>query len=177
MNLAFQPSRQPGRYRRATTTSLVSAWLLAWLLGAQPGLVLGAEYFSAQVFIFNHTPAGELNTDYCARAGVVDTARNSSQVLAYANGGGAHDCAGTVNQVPAGWLATKAVGFRDGQYCAGSSYYYNTSPASNWMLWITLCSNPSGTQLFKTAAYSRAYNGEDGYWNLGNYPISPNAPY
>jgi hypothetical protein len=163
------PAWQSSTLRGITITVVVSALL------AMPPTVM-ADAFSAQVYRMNHTPTGEINTDYCSRAGIVDTARNSSQVLAYA-GGGAHDCLGTVNQVPAGWIATKATGYRDGAQCATSSYYYNTSAASNWMLWITLCSNPSGPQEFKTSSWIKAYDGAGFYWEACCWPVSPIAVY
>jgi len=154
---------------------VIAAITGAWILLAQPALVL-ADAYSAQTYEFWLDPAGsEPVTDYCARSGIVDVARNYGQVLAYDNGGGAHDCVGTVNSMPTGWIGVAVEGYRDGVYCATSQSYFNSSPASNWQLWATMCTNPSGIQNFQTVSLIFAYDGSS--YRTGVGPTSPAQGY
>ncbi len=114
---------------------------------------------------------GEPNTDYCGRSGVYHTALHYAQVLAYANGGGPNDCIGTVNQVPSGWIGMRAQGIRDGASCGYSGYWYNDYPASNWQAWVNICSNPAGSQNFRTAVTIKYYTGQ--YYFIDFGPTSP----
>lgn len=168
-NLIGQIGRRSRRHAR-----LMGAAIGALLLLAQPSLVF-ADAFSPQVNRIIWTPTGEPETDYCARSGIVTTARNYAQVLAYVNGGGAHDCAGTVNSLPSGWIGTRAGGYRDGGWCGVSGWHYSSQAASNWQLWITMCSNPSGIQEFKTRGDITIYTGSGYVSNTG--PTSPAQNY
>jgi hypothetical protein len=168
----MKPNPRIGARRKRHVFGAVMAVLLLW---AQPALVL-ANVYSAQVWEWNLTPIGEPNTDYCARAGMVDSARNYGQVLAYTNGGGSHDCLGATNSLPAGWIGIKVEGFRDGGLCGTSSYYFSSQAASNWQLWITLCSNPAGNQNFQSRSFINIYTGA-GYTGGITGPFSPVAQY
>lgn len=165
-------ARSPESMRRRIA-KVGTAIGMAWLLIAQPAAVLADDRFSGQIFSTDEQPTGEPVTDYCQRAGIVHTARNYSQILAYTNGGGAHDCAGAVNTLPSGWIGTRSQGFMDGSSCGMSAASYNSSAASNWQLWVTMCANPAGLQEFRARAYGRIYDGSD--YVGGNWwgPISP----
>jgi len=162
-------NRIPRSYARG-----VGAALGALLLLAQPSLVL-ADAYSPTVNRIVWTPTGEPETDYCARSGIVTTARNYAQVLAYVNGGGAHDCVGTANTLPSGWIGTRAGGYRDGVWCGVSGWHYSSQAATNWQLWVTMCSNPSGIQEFKTRGDITIYTGSGYVSNTG--PTSPAQNY
>lgn len=166
-------SEQRGRRRQGALATVIIALSAALVLPSP----VAADAFSAQVYIFTRDPVGEVSTDYCSRAGIVDVARNSSQVLAFLDDAGAGNCAGSVNQVPAGWIGTKAQGYRNGVLCGTSGWYYNTDPASNWQLRITLCSNPAGNQEFSSSSWIRAYTGQGGYWENCCWPVSPRLNY
>ena len=160
--------------RRHRIWRLVVAAFAGGLLLAQPALVL-ADVYSAQTYETVFTPIGEPMTTYCARSGVVDTARNYGASYAYANGG-AHSCTSPVNYLPAGWIGVKVEGFRDGVSCGVSSWYYSSQVAWGWQLWITMCSNPSGSQDFQTRSWLRYYDGGAFYFQSFG-PLSPIAAY
>lgn len=154
---------------------LIGAVLGIWVLLAQPGLVL-ADAYSGVTFEAWYNPLGaEPVTDYCAKSGIVTTARNYGQILAYTNGGGAHDCAGAVNTMPTGWLGVEVEGYRNGLFCGQSDTFTNSSDASNWQLWDNACSNPSGFQLFQTKSLIFPYDGEVYHTHVG--PLSPGLQY
>lgn len=154
---------------------VLGALLSIATLFAQPSLVL-ADVFSARTWEFHMTPSGEPNTDYCARSGVVDTARNYGQVNAYTNGGGAHDCVGSVNSLPAGWIGVAVEGIKNGASCGWSITYYSSSATDNWQLYATMCTNPAGLQDFTSKSIISAYDGISGYTNAVG-PTSPIAQY
>jgi hypothetical protein len=167
------PRISEGRHR-GRIARLIGALAAALIILAQPAIVY-ADAFSSRTFEFWITPAGEPTTDYCARSGIVDVARSYGQINAYVNGGGAHDCVGTANSVPSGWLGVQVSGYRDGALCSTSSFYYSTSAANNWQLYVTLCSNPSGTQEFYSRSTIKAYDGQS-YWQSTG-PFSPIQNY
>lgn len=154
---------------------LVAALFGTWVLLTQPGLVV-ADAFSAQTYEAWYDPIGaEPVTDYCARSGIVDVARNYGQILAYTNGGGAHDCAGAVNSMPTGWIGVSVEGYRNGVFCSQSGVFTNSSPQSNWQLWATQCSNPAGVQSFQTVSLIFPYDGANYHTHVG--PTSPIGNY
>lgn len=153
----------------------IGALLAAGLVFAQPILVL-ADVFSARTFEINITPIGEPNTDYCARSGVVATARNYGQVNAYTNGGGAHDCEGSVNSLPAGWIGVRVEGYRDGGLCGSSAWFYSSVATDNWQLYATMCTNPAGSQNFHSRSFINVYKG-DSYTGALIGPWSPVEGY
>lgn len=121
-------STQGHRWIRVALTALV-----VMLLVAQTAL--GGAY-SPQTYVLSLDPAGsEPGSDYCSRAGIVDTARNYSLGVVYLSGG--NDRVGTTNQLSSGWLAVRAQGYRDGASCGYSSWYYTTEDSATWQLWIT----------------------------------------
>jgi hypothetical protein len=161
---------------RATARRLLGVVFAIVLLTTQSAVVVGAEAMSGQTFEAWYDPLGaEPVTDYCARSGITDIARSIGQILAYTNGGGAHDCVGSGNTMPTGWLGVSVEGYRNGVFCGQSSVYTNTQPAWNWMLWINVCSNPSGLQNFQTRSLIFPYDGEDYHTHVG--PMSPALPY
>jgi len=59
---------------------------------------------------------------------------------------------------PSGWLGAYAMGYRDGAYCGTTGFYYNSVSTYRFGVGSVLCSNPSGTQAFKTGADSKGWN-------------------
>ncbi len=151
---------------------LIGATLGIWVLMAQTGMVSADSRYSGVTFEAWYDPIGaEPVTDYCARSGIVHEYRNYGQILAYTNGGGAHDCAGSGNTMPAGWLGVMVEGYRSGAFCGQSDSYVNSSAATNWQLWDTTCTNPSGSQNFYTISLIFPYDGDSYHTHVG--PQSP----
>lgn len=164
-----------GSSRWRAQVRLVGAALVVAVLLAQPAMVLGVQ--SAVVFVRNLDPIGsEPSTDYCATAGVVDTARNKGQVFAFTNGGGAHDCIGATNTLPAGWMGIELQGLMNGGTCGWSNTSFTSVATSGWTYWVTICPNPAGLQQFVTRSWINIYKG-DAYTGLNGGPFSPVASY
>jgi hypothetical protein len=152
---------------------MLAAIVITSLIG-QPAVVL-ADVYSGQTFEVAFAPVGEPVTDYCSKAGVVDTARNYGASFAYRNEG-AHDCGGTTNPLPAGWIGVRVDGLRDGASCGTSSWYHSSQSAWGWQVWIAMCANPSGSQEFRTRSWLRYYDGSEFYFQSQG-PLSPIASY
>ena len=145
---------------------------MAAILVAQP---VFATAYSIWKYGLSMDPHGsEPDTDYCARAGIIDNFVNQGAVRAYLNGG--NDCVGTFNTLPSGWLAVKAFGFRDGSFCGETSMQWSNQATYSWAVWSDLCSNPSGSQEFRTYAWGNAYDGIGGEEVIGGL-YSPNQNY
>lgn len=149
------------------------ALAVALLLIAQPANV-NATAYSAMTYSFRWTPAGYSQTNLCEQAGEIDTNQNYGQVQGWVNNN--FNCIGTAQYLPSGWYGIKVDGYRDGAYCGSSGYYYSTTYAFGWQIWITLCSNPSGAQSFTTTATGIGYDGTGGYWS-GRTVTSPAQNY
>jgi hypothetical protein len=150
----------------------VAALLACFVILAQPASVAATAY-SALTYSFTWTPAGYPQTSLCQQAGEVDVNRNNgtAQSRSYNT-----SCAGSARTLPSGWLGINLDGYRDGAFCGSSGYYYSSSATWSWTLWVTLCSNPSGTQSFTTKARGVGYDGSSGYWS-GATTTSPAQNY
>lgn len=116
-------------------------------------------------------------TDYCDRAGIVDTASNRIDMQTRANTAG---CSGAAKNVPSGYLGGKVAGYRNGAYCGTSSAAYSSTVTWGFLVYANMCSNPSGSQTFSTIGYGAIYNdgsagGSVGY--IWNNESSPNQNY
>jgi hypothetical protein len=137
---------------------LLAAFLGVWILLAQPAVVMASAYsamnYGGKWFIPGGTTASK-----CGQSGIVDVAKNYMQTVSrnFITG----SCAGGSHTVPSGFLGTSLYGYKDGSSCGGSGIYYSTVATSAWQLWITMCSNPAGTQAFKTLGYGWFYNSLD----------------
>jgi hypothetical protein len=168
-----RPEGADGTQPRTHKMTVGVAFALIWLLIAQPvALVRADDRYSAKIFDINIQPIGEESTDYCQDAAILHTAQNRSAIYAYISTGGTHDCVGSGNYLPSGWIATQAQGFKDGASCGWSGWHYSSQSAYGWILWINLCSNPAGSQDFRTRAYGRIYSGSD-YIPSQTGPSSP----
>ena len=151
---------------------LLGALLGLWILLAQPAAILASAYsamnYGGQWFI----PGGG-QASKCGQSGIVDVARNYMQTVSrnYISG----SCSGASHSVPSGYLGTSLYGYKDGSGCGYSGIYYSTVATSAWQLWITMCSNPSGTQTFYTLGYGWFYN-TGGYDLIGGFQ-SPSQNY
>ena len=127
---------------------------------AYPSLVAATAYGSLTYQTHWHPP-GYADTALCVQPGIVDTARNYSQSVTK-NYVGSGSCSGSNRALPSGWIRTQVAGFRSGALCGYSGWYYSNVQTSSWQIWIQMCSNPSGTQVFHTRGYGGGWYG-DGY--------------
>lgn len=132
------------------------ATLAVLLVASQP--VLGTAY-SIWAYRLSMDPAGaEPDTDYCVRAGIIDTVINQTGIKAFENSG--DDCDGPLNNLPATWLGSNAYGYRDGSLCGTTGYWYSNVVAASWQVLDNLCTNPAGPQEFRTKSFGRAWDGD-----------------
>ena len=122
--------------------------------------------------IYRGSPNGTYNV--CAQAWIYDTADNVAETISQDWNTG---CWNDNDSQSSGWLGAKALGYRDGGYCGSTGWYYNSVSTWKFAVGAYLCSNPSGTQVFKTKADSRAW--DDGENDYDDYlqVQSPNQNY
>ncbi len=142
--------------RRATAVLLVVVMYLQPVTAFAS--VYSAYFYAAKLWPPGYSPPA---ASACIQSGMVDTAQDYSQ--AQERGWVDQSCRGSPHYVPSGYLGTRVSGYRDGAYCGTSQYYYNTQTAFGWQLWISLCSNPSGTQSFYSIGWGTFWDGY-GYW-------------
>lgn len=111
----------------------------------------------------------------CDRAGILDTAVNLANVQSHTV-----NCTSPSVNVPSGYLGVNAYGYRNGAFCASTGNYYNGSTTWGFQVTWQACSNPAGSQTFRTLAYGAIYNdgsggGAVGYSWFSQY--SPNQNY
>lgn len=147
------------------------ALVIVGLVFAQPVSVAASAY-SSVTNVFDLTPPGYGMTSLCGQAGIVDVASNYGQSISKNYVAGA--CSGASKTLPSGWLAVENWGYKDGAYCGTSGRSYSSVATAAWQLWISLCSNPAGTQSFNTRVWATAWVG-NGY--LGGPVLSPSQNY
>ncbi len=128
------------------------------LVLALPSVAYGSAY-TAWVKHATHDPVGYPGTTHCSQAGIEDVAINVSHVRAYSS-----STCSTTRVLPSGWLGVRAHGQRDGVYCASTSWFYSNRADYYWWVKSQLCSNPAGTQEFRTLADTRMYDGAGWYF-------------
>lgn len=153
-------------------------WLLATIasmaiVASQP--VLGTAW-SGWTYRLSMDPHGpEPDTDYCARAGIVNTAVNFGQMRSYNNSG--DDCDGPFNTLPAGWMGVNVHGYRNNGFCSSTSYIWTNVATYGWQVSDNLCSNPAGQQEFYTHTYGAAYDGQGEEYYYLDVVVSPKQSY
>jgi hypothetical protein len=116
-------------------------------------------------------------TDYCLRAGIVDTAQNYVDMQSRTS---AATCTSATQNMPGGYMGGYVSGYKNGTLCGSSGTLY--TPGTTWGFSVnaTMCSNPSGTQTFSTTGTGYVYNdgsqgGTPGYLHFSR--TSPNQSY
>lgn len=107
------------------------------------------------------------------QSAILDVARNYGQMVSK-NYLGTSSCGGANRTLPSGYLGIGVEGYRNGALCGFSGIYYSNVATSAWQLWITLCSNPSGTQDFYTRAIGYGWSGSGYVQSSGVYSPSQN---
>jgi len=151
--------------RRGIVALVVAAYVLALPAG------VSATRYSNVTWFLNWIPSGFPATELCGQSGIVDTARNYNQALSKVWNYGA---CGASRVLPATFLGSAVYGYRDGNYCGNSGYYYSTVATAGWQLWATMCSNPAGSQSFHTVGTSL---GKAGSGYLAGSVTSPAQSY
>jgi hypothetical protein len=75
--------------------------------------------------------------------------------------------------VPVGWLQVSVKGYRSGSYCGSSGTFTNDIPAYRLYVSSHPCSNPSGSQSFRSTALGRIWTGVSFSPNTALEPLSP----
>jgi hypothetical protein len=127
---------------------------------------------SGYVYGITTGPYGGVYVDTCVRADIVDVAGNNAYVHSAYN---ANRCGSPVYFMPSGYLGAVAYGYRSGSYCGNTGWYYNGSATYEFGVGTALCSNPAGSQSFRTVAYGTVWTGS-GYSSLIS-TTSPNQNY
>lgn len=137
---------------RRRSLALVAALTVAILQAPTAAMATAWSVYSYKITVGdNHAYA-----DFCLRAGIVDTAQNQVQTHTYVDG---TPFCGTANKnVASGSLAGYVVGYRDGSYCATSNTAYDSVAAYSFIVYGSMCSNPSGSQVFHTIGYGGVYD-------------------
>jgi hypothetical protein len=135
---------------------LIGALLGLWILLAQPAAVLATAY-SPMTYAYEWPIPGGGVASKCVQSGIVDVAQNYAQTVSrnYIP----YSCSGASHTVPSGYLGTLVYGYRDGSFCGSSGIYYSNVATSAWQLWATECSNPAGSQTFKTLGFGYTWDG------------------
>ena len=110
----------------------------------------------------------------CLETGTIDVAKVEGNVHFYDDTGG---CSGAVNYLPSGWIGVSVSGYRDGNYCANTGWYSNSSSAWGYGVRWKACSNPAGIQEFYGLSFGRLYTGVGGYFGPYTGPWSPMLGY
>jgi hypothetical protein len=104
-------------------------------------------------------------TDWVALKADVFDASNGFIVKVWDKG-----CAQIQMNVQSNWLGVNVGGFRNGVIC-GFGETFSTSATNTWCLTTALCSDPEGSQTFKSEASGLVWSG-NGYEFRG-YQLSP----
>lgn len=114
-------------------------------------------------------------TAACSRASMVDAGDRNHGFVAQKDWVASGDCLGFYHNVGISYLGIKIHGYKDGAWCGNSNWSYSNVVSAGWNLWMTICNNPSGSQIFKTWMEGNWYEccGED--WNHHGGPWSPEA--
>lgn len=131
-----------------------------------PSVTYAGNAYSA--WMVNHVVVDGINRDSCIQAGIEDFAINLSYEKARQ---GFDSCALPLVTMPTGWIGVQVWGYRDGSVCAQSAFWYSNAPSTSWWVRQQLCSNPAGTQEFKTRAFGALFDGDFYQWWLANSPI------
>jgi hypothetical protein len=150
--------------------SLVLSLLLILVL---PGSVAASAY-SVLTYTNTWKPPGQSSfRTVCVQSAILDVAQNHGQIVIFSNSG--QSCTAPNYAVPSGWIGVQIEGWRSGSFCGSTGYHYSNVSTSAWRLWSHLCSNPLGSQTFRTHTKGTFWTG-NGYTNTPTIG-SPNQNY
>lgn len=134
--------------------------------------IVGAVLMPTEAAFASHTTPwqnlGTANSVYvCGRAGTVDVADHKAFVSKSSSSTGCNFISAT-----AGTIGAQALGYKDGQFCAQTSFPVNNSTVTSYGVGNNqLCSNPAGLQNFFTCSKTKVKNN-----GVGNSYIYRNGP-
>lgn len=148
------------------------ALLGLWILLSQPALVAATAYSPMNYGAKWSIPGGRGTASVCAQSGIIDVAQNYAQTVSrnWISG----SCNGASKVVPSGYLGTDLWGYRDNSSCGYTGIYYSNVATAAWQLWATECSNPAGSQAFKTLGFGYYWNGSSYFFIGGFYSPAQN---
>jgi hypothetical protein len=152
---------------------LVGAMFCISMILAQPASVAATAYAPLTYSNKWWIPGQGVYASVCMQPGIIDVAQNYSQIVIknWISG----SCSGANRNVASGFIGMQLQGLRDGSVCGTTSVYYSTVSTSAWQLWATMCSNPSGSQSFKTFGLGYYWNSLD--YNTAGWWASPSQNY
>lgn len=126
------------------------------LLLAAPSMAF-ATASSGMLYMGQQYVPGVGTAYVCAQSTIADVADNRAWTrTAVADGSGCTPG----EPVDAGYLGVKANGYRSGGYCDTTGWYFsNDDDYYQWAVGAVLCSNPGGSQTFRTSAESQVWYG------------------
>lgn len=160
--------------RRRRTPPLFALLAVAFLLGVAGPAAASAT--SGYIYKLTTGPySGGTYARNCIKADINDVADNVGNHKTVTT----TSCSSSAYVLPAGYISARAAGYRDGAYCGSTGYAYNSGPTSAIGVGSHLCSNPSGTQIFRTVADGQTWTIISGTWQYAYVPsvTSPNQNY
>jgi hypothetical protein len=148
---------------------VVTVMAVGILLGGMVGVVFAAT--SGVVYKFTQTGESYGTTMICNEAQINisgGTATNVGIVRARTTTG----CA-NAKSLRAGYLGVSIYGFRNGSVCGGIGPRYTSSATSAMTVAGSICSNPSGSQYFRTQMLGFLYRPSTGQYRSAEQ-YSPN---
>jgi hypothetical protein len=145
------------------------------------GLTLGlaGSALAAQSAITRGTPTAQTpsaadQSSVCFRSRITNPGLNhQTDVWLY---GSTSSCGGGLVPSPPNHFGAYNQGFRDGQYCGATGWFYNGNGSSSFTVGMSLCSNPAGIQSFSTVSWARGWNVPTGTYHTYGTVNSGNEP-
>jgi hypothetical protein len=105
-------------------------------------------------------------TDACLLSGIETGGVNTGVITSYFSN--TPRCqASDQRPLATGYLGVFLWGYRGGSLCGTVGFIDSNTTTHYWQYWSTLCSNPAGSQEFKTLTSGQIWNG-NGYAGMGS---------